>query len=155
VNELLRVFTAAGIETTVPPDFQAALWQKFLFICGYGGIGAVTRAPASVVRSLPETRALIEHAMVEVYAVARARGIALSDDAVARAMAGVDSLPDDGSSSMQRDILAGRPSELEGKNGAVVRLGRGSGVETPINSFIYACLLPSEISARGKLKFSA
>jgi 2-dehydropantoate 2-reductase len=149
---LLTTFLAAGIDTTIPPNFQSALWQKFLFISGYGGIGAVTRMSAGVIRAIPETRALIEAAMDEVNVVAAARGILLSEDAVASAMAGVDSLPKDGSSSMQRDIMAGRPSELEAKNGAVVRLGRDSGIPTPINTFVYQCLLPGELVARGQFR---
>jgi 2-dehydropantoate 2-reductase len=50
---------------------------------------------------------------------------------------------------MQRDVLEGRPSELEAQNGAVVRLGEAAGVETPLNRFIYASLLPQERKARG------
>lgn len=145
---LLNTFTQAGIQTAIPSDFQSALWQKFLFIAGYGGIGAVTRSPAGVIRKIPETRALIQAAMEEVRAVALARGCVLSEDAVAKAMAGVDSLPEDATSSMQRDIVAGLPSELGAKNGAVVRLGREAGVDTPVNRFIYHSLLPAELRAR-------
>ena len=52
---------------------------------------------------------------------------------------------------MQRDLMAGRPSELEAQNGAVVRLGRDAGVETRLHSFIYSSLLPQELQARGEL----
>ena len=50
--------------------------------------------------------------------------------------------------SMQRDIMAGRPSELEAQTGSIVRLGRDNGVPTPVNTFIYDCLLPRERIAR-------
>ena len=50
---------------------------------------------------------------------------------------------------MQRDIVAGRPSELEAQTGAVVRFGRKTGVPTPIHDSIYAELLPLEQRARG------
>ena len=56
-------------------------------------------------------------------------------------------------SSLQRDIGAGRPSELEAWNGAVVRLGREAGVATPLNDFLYHSLLPLELKARGELEF--
>ena len=68
-------------------------------------------------------------------------------------MAIADSLPSDGTASMQRDIAAGKPSELEAWNGAVVRLGRKAGISTPVNDFIYKALLPLEMRARGKLQF--
>jgi 2-dehydropantoate 2-reductase len=51
---------------------------------------------------------------------------------------------------MQRDILAGRPSELESQSGAVVRLGREKGVATPVHDFVYRTLLPLEARARGE-----
>jgi 2-dehydropantoate 2-reductase len=56
---------------------------------------------------------------------------------------------------MQRDVLAGRPSELEAQPGAVVRLGREAGVPTPVHEFLHAALLPLERRARGALRFEA
>jgi len=50
--------------------------------------------------------------------------------------------------------MAHRPSELESQNGAVVRLGQKAGIETPVNSFLYASLLPLEMRARGELQFA-
>jgi 2-dehydropantoate 2-reductase len=49
---------------------------------------------------------------------------------------------------MQRDIMDGRPSELEYQNGAIVRYGQETGVDTPVNRFMYHSLLPQERLAR-------
>jgi 2-dehydropantoate 2-reductase len=135
----------------VPEDVEAATWEKFLFIAPFSGVGAVTRQPAGVVRSIAETRDLIERAMYEVAALARAKGVNLPDEAVARNMRYVDSLPADSTASMQRDIMDGRPSELEQQTGAIVRLGREAGVPVPVNAFLHAALLPSERRARGQV----
>jgi 2-dehydropantoate 2-reductase len=153
VEALRETFARAGVEAKVPPDIQAAVWNKFLFISGFSGVGAVTRAPAGVLRRLPQTRSLMERSMLEIDQVAEARGIRLPGDAVNQALASLDSLPENATSSMQRDIMAHRPSELESQNGAVVRLGREAGIETPVNSFIYDSLLPLEMQARGELPF--
>ena len=51
---------------------------------------------------------------------------------------------------MQRDILEGRPSELESQNGAVVRLGGEAGVPTPVNREIYERLRPLEERNRAR-----
>ena len=142
---------AEGVGVNVPEDIQAALWGKFLFIAPISGVGAVTRAPAGVVRSIPETRRVLEAAMGEIHALARARRVALPDDAVARTMAYIDGLPADVTASMQRDILEGRPSELDYQNGTVVRLGRQAGVPVPVNECLYGSLLPAELKARGAL----
>lgn len=143
------VFADSGVSVKIAPNIQAALWGKLLFIAPYSGVGAVTRVTAGVIRTQPETRQLLEAAMGEVFRVALARGVALPTDAVQRSMEAVDSLPAEGTSSMQRDVMAGRPSELVSQNGAVVRLGRDVNEPTPVNSFIFAALLPSELIARG------
>jgi 2-dehydropantoate 2-reductase len=92
---------------------------------------------------------MLETAMREVFDVARARGIGLRKDAVARTMSYVDGLPADSTTSMQRDILEGRPSELDYQTGAIVRLGHERRVSVPVNEFIYRSLLPGERRARG------
>lgn len=153
-ERLRTAFEHAGVRAEIPADIHVAMWEKFLFICTLSGVGAVTRAPVGVLRSMPETRRMLEQAVAEAFAVGRARGIALPDDAPQRIMALIDGLPPEGSASMQRDLAAGRPSELESQNGAVVRLGREVGVPTPLHAFIYHSLLPLERRARGQIDFS-
>lgn len=148
--ERLRAsFERAGVDVEIPADIGKALWAKFLFVVSLGGVGAVTRVPVGVVRTLPETRRMLTRAMEEILAVARARGVALPDAVVASTLAFVDSLSQDGTTSLQRDIAEGQPSELEAWNGAVVRLGREAGVPTPVHEFLYEALLPQERRARG------
>jgi 2-dehydropantoate 2-reductase len=55
---------------------------------------------------------------------------------------------------MQRDIIQGRPSELESQVGAVVRLGDRQGIAVPLHRLIHAALLPLERRARGELEFT-
>jgi 2-dehydropantoate 2-reductase len=86
----------------------------------------------------------------EVLAVAHAKGINIPVDALPATIARLESSPPSGTSSMQRDLMEGRPSELEVQNGGVVRLGLEAGVPTPVNSFIYDSLLPQEMKARGE-----
>ena len=61
--------------------------------------------------------------------------------------------PPGGTNSMQRDLMSGRPSELEALAGAVVRLGQALCVPTPVNTVLYHSLLPLELQARGDLVF--
>ncbi len=152
VEALRRAFEGArGVSVGTPADIEAARWEKFLFIAPLSGVGAVTRVPAGPLRRVPESRDLLRRAMTEVFDLARARKVALREDAVSRTLGFVDGMPEEATSSMQRDIMEGRPSELESQNGTVVRLGREAGVDTPVNAFVYASLLPSEKRARGDL----
>jgi len=153
-ERLRQAFARAGVTAEIPSDIQVAMWAKFLFIASFSGVGAVTRAPAGVLRELPETRRMLEQAMREILAVAQARGIALPETTISNTMTLIDGLPPDGTASMQRDLMAGRPSELESQNGAVVRLGQEAGVATPLHAFLYHSLLPLELRARGRVRFS-
>jgi 2-dehydropantoate 2-reductase len=154
-ERLRQTFEGAGVAAEVPPDMRVALWDKFLFVVSWGGVGAVTRAPIGVLRSVPEARQMLGQAMREILAVAQARKIALPDDAIHKTIAFVDTLPPSGTTSLQRDIVEGKPSELDSWNGAVVRLGKEVEVATPLNAFIYHSLLPLELQARGQLQFPA
>jgi 2-dehydropantoate 2-reductase len=151
VERLRAAFERAGVWVEVPGDIQAAIWTKFLFIAAISGVAAVTRAPLGVVRKLPETRRMLETAMQEIYAVAAARGIRLADGIVAQTLAYIDTLPEKTTPSMQRDLLEGKPAELNAQNGAVVRLGQEAGIPTPLHTFLYSSLLPVELRARGEV----
>ena len=85
-ERLRQAFDRAGVKAEIPASIHVAMWEKFLFVVSMGGVGAVTRAPIGVVRSVPETRGMLEASMREIFAVARARGIAIPDDTVARSM---------------------------------------------------------------------
>jgi 2-dehydropantoate 2-reductase len=148
LEALAAALRAAKVDVVLSEDVEAASWEKFLFIAAFGGVGALTRAPIGVVRALPETRALLVSAMEEIAALARARGVRIAPDAVAKALATIDSFPPDVTASMQRDIQGGRPSELFDQNGAVVRMGKEKGVRVPVNEVIYGALLPQEQAAR-------
>lgn len=149
VEDLRTALDAAvGVRAEIPPDIQAAIWEKFLFIVGVSGIGAVTRVPIGTFRALRGTREMLREAMEEVCELAAVRGVGLDTGIVEKTLDFIDGLPEGATASMQRDIAEGRPSELEYQNGAVVRLGGEVGVATPLNRYIYHSLLPQERRAR-------
>ena len=150
---LCQALNRAGVATVIPSDIQAAVWQKFLQVAAFGGVGAVTRAPVGILCSLPATRALMTQVMQEIVAVAKAEHIALPADVIPVTLGELAQFPQGGTNSMQRDLMNGRPSELEAHAGAVVRLGQALGVPTPVNTFLYHSLLPLELHARGHLVF--
>jgi 2-dehydropantoate 2-reductase len=152
-ERLRQLFEKAGVNVDIPSDIHKALWEKFLLVTPFGGVGAVSRAPIGIMRTMPETRLLLEQCMQEVSAVARASRVQLSDTVVADTMKFIDTLAANATTSLQRDIAEGKPSEIDFWNGAVVRQGRAVNVSTPVNQFIYHSMLPQELRARGKLVF--
>jgi len=150
-EKLRDAFQRAGVNVKIPPNIQVAIWEKFLFITAMSGVGAVTRTPVGALRTLPQTRQMLEDSMREIFEVAEAKGIRLPENTVEKTMSFVDALPEAGTASMQRDIMEGRPSELDAQVGAIVRFGAEFGVSTPVNRFLYHSLLPQELHARAKL----
>jgi 2-dehydropantoate 2-reductase len=153
VSDLRLAFEQAGVKVTTPGDIQTAMWGKFLFIAAISGVGALTRAPIGVTRSLPETRQLLVGAMQEIADLAHEKNIPLDPEIVSKTLVFIDKMAPHIVPSMQRDILEGSPSELAAQNGAVVRMGLETGVPTPTHAFIYASLLPQELHARGEIQF--
>jgi 2-dehydropantoate 2-reductase len=150
-ERLREAFDRAGVNAQVPRDIVHSMWSKFLFIAPLSGIGAVTRVPVGIWRSIPETRSMAEKALQELLAVARAGGADLADEAVATTMQRYDALAAEATSSLQRDIAGSKPSELEAQLGAVVRMGHAASVPVPVFEFLYHALLPQERIARGDL----
>ena len=151
IDALHRIFKKlTGVASEVPANIGLALWEKFLMICAFSGVGAVTRQPIGGFRAVPETRKMFRRALEEVVAVANARGIELTQGSVQSVVERLDSTQPDMLASMQKDIMEDRPSELEAQTGALVRMGHALDVSTPTHEFIYASLLPMELRARGK-----
>lgn len=146
---LLAACRRAGIDAALSDRIVAAIWEKFIFLSAFSGITTLTRHPAGPIRSHPETRALLIDAMEETAAVARALGIAIADDIVARHTALFDGLPGETKSSMLQDLERGGRLELPWLSGAVVRLGARCGVATPIHRVVAAALLLHDRAVTG------
>ena len=140
VVALREAISASGASAPAPEDIWAELWSTMLFVVPLGTLGAALAKPIGHLRGTPSTRALLEDAMREVEAVARARGIALPGQVVRGTMAFVDDQLEAGTTSLQRDVLADQPSEIDAWTGAVVRLGAESGVPVPIHRTLYEVL---------------
>ena len=154
INALSEAFNRCnGVKSSIPDDVKVALWQKFMLISAWSGVGAVTRAPIGVLLQLAETRQMLFDAMQEIYSLALARDIEMPAESVQKTIDTLESFPANSTTSMQRDLVDGRPSELDAQNGAVVRLAEEVEVDTPVNRFILGSLRSLELRARGALKF--
>ena len=149
-QNLLEAFKNAGVTANIPANIQAALWAKLALMAVNSGIGAITRVPTGQWRSVAGSWKMAQQVAQEVLAVAAGKGIAMPSDSLASTVARLEASAPNSTSSMQRDLMEGRFSELEVQTGAVVRLGLEAGVPTPVNTFIYNSLLPQEMNARGE-----
>jgi 2-dehydropantoate 2-reductase len=146
--QLEHTFSSAGIKTKLSDNIQRDIWSKFVYIVTISGMGALTRKSVGAMMASEHIKMLLYKTAEEIVMVARAKGVQLPEDIIEKQFRIIDSQPYDTTSSLQRDFMAGRPSELESQNGAIVKMGEELGLPTPINSFIYDCLLPQEKKVR-------
>ena len=145
---LKAVFDKAGFKNTLSEDIHLDIWKKFLFIATYSGIGALTRSVIGELRKEEYIKSLLYQTAHEIVTIANAKGIGLKNSDIDMILKVIDNLDPNTTASMQRDIMEGRPSELENFNGYIVKEGKRLHISTPINAFTYYCLLPQEKKAR-------
>ena len=141
-ERLHREFLEAGWRVELHENMAGMLWKKFAYIAGSAAVCAAANCVYEEMRTIPATRALIQGAIEEALAVGRASGAPIMDDSLDWAMESLDRFPAQGRASLAKDFTEGRPVELEGLNGAVIRLARRTGTPTPVNDFLYAVLRP-------------
>lgn len=138
VAALSHALGAAGIKPYVLDDILVDVWAKAMFVTTFGALGALVNKPMQDVRTT--YRRDLEALMREVELAGRANGIALPADVVEESLTFADQQPAQATSSMQRDILAGLPNELDAQVGAVLRMAARAGVAVPLHTLIYDTL---------------
>ena len=123
--ELLR---GAGIEARIADSEAQVMWSKLARLCALALTTSASDRPLGYIRADPRWRSALEGAVSETVAVANADGAGL---AAADTLAELDGAHAELGSSMQRDIAAGRPTELDAIAGAVVRAGQRHGLRCP------------------------
>ena len=148
--QLKVIFENAGFKTVLSSNIQQEIWTKFLFITTISAIGALTRATIGEMLDQPYIKNMMRLTAQEIVEVAKSKGVILPEDCIEKQFKIIENQPYNTTSSLQRDIMEGKPSELESQNGMVVKLGIEMNIPTLVNSFIYHCLLPQEKRARTK-----
>jgi|SRR6056297_1134310 len=149
LKKIQNAFQNAGIDCKISQDIEADLWKKFIAIC-VSGLMAISKTTYGEIREIKETRKMMIGLFDEVFLLSQKMGINIENDYVAKTVSFIDKLPKNSTSSLRRDVLEGKPSEIDYQNGTVVKLAEKYGVDTPINRFVYSCILPMEMKARGQ-----
>jgi|ERR1041385_866800 2-dehydropantoate 2-reductase len=139
---LEEVFKQAEIDANAVNDIQQLLWEKWIFICGLGGMTAYARKPIGEILADVKLNDMLSKVVSEAAAVGRAKKIVQSDDIEEKDMAYYGRLPYDSASSMYYDVIHGKRVEVEALNGAAVRFGKELNIPTPANEKIFKKLQP-------------
>jgi 2-dehydropantoate 2-reductase len=153
VEALSAALMRAGFKAPVAKDIRSEIWVKLWGNLSFNPISALTHATLQDICRFPPTRALAAAMMAEGQRVAEALGVRFKITLEQR-LAGAEAVGAH-KTSMLQDVENGRALELQALVGAVVELGRITGVATPTVDAIYAAtsLLAQTLAAqRGRLR---
>ncbi len=142
IEALQAAINAAGASAPVTDDIDKELWSKFVLFSAMSGVTAAGRCTVGDIRSTPELAALFKRVMSETMQIGRAMGLALDADLEAKVWESVMAFPPHGRASTAIDLEHGRPLEIDWVSGAAARLAAKVGVDAPVNTALYAILLP-------------
>lgn len=136
VQDIKDLFERAAIPYTIPQNMVKKLWWKFMINTGINQISAVLRCSYGVLKNDENATYLLERTMKEVIEVSKYEGIHLNDEDYEEWLKILNTLSDEGKTSMLQDIEAGRKTEVELFAGTVVKLAQKHNIKTPMNEIL-------------------
>ena len=137
----------AGVPVVISDNVAGELWMKLVVNCAYNAISAVAQLPYGVLIKGAGVRELMRDAVEETLAVAKAKGVRMGPDTLAKVYKIAEAMPAQYSSTAQ-DLARGKPTEIDHLNGYVARQGEALGVPTPVNRALHALVRLIESKAR-------
>lgn len=138
LNERIKAwFEAAGVPVAISENIAGELWAKLVVNCAYNALSAIAQLPYGKMIAGPGIREVMRDVVEETLAVAKASGVRMAPDMLARTYRIAEAMPTQYSSTAQ-DLARGKPTEIDHLNGYVVRRGEALGIPTPANRALHA-----------------
>ena len=136
-QQVAGLLTAGGLPTVLEPDIRAAIWSKAIFNAAMNALCALTRRTPGFLGAHEEAGALIRAVVLEGVRAAQASGVAIEAEPILDLT--VVSVTDhaDHEASMLQDVKAGRRTEVDAINGAIVRAAQAAGVTVPVTETLW------------------
>ena len=136
--EFVGLFAGTLADAATVPDWTTVAWRKLCHNSA-GVLSALLLRPNEVMHDAEIGEAALQ-IVQECVAVGRAEGAVLSDAVPDEVLAAYRKAARDGVNSMLADKVAGRPMEIDARNGVIMRMGRKHGIATPSNDMAVALL---------------
>ncbi len=138
VQEVSDILTGADIDHMIAEDIEVEIWRKYILNCAYNTESAYYDNAIGQLRSDPKKAEEYEALVREAYQVAQAKGVGVRQEHVDAILHRFyHELAENATSSLQRDIRAGKRAEVETFSGYIVREGQRLGIRTPVTEKMY------------------
>lgn len=150
--DIARAFSDAGIPTEATTEIMKYIWAKILYNSALNPLSALLNVPYGRLLESDGTKNLISRMVREMFAVAQAQGHELfwekPEDYIELLFGKL--VPNTAAhfASMAQDLQAGRRTEIEALNGAIVRIGGELGVDCPANAAVSDLMRAAEVLGR-------
>ena len=150
IKNIQKLFIDSDIKTFISEDIDKDLWSKYMFICTIGGVGCILKQNIGNIRENEYSRNLLNKCLVEIYDIAKKNNVNFDESIVDKTMISIDNMPFNSESSMQRDIMQNKPSEIYELTGEIISLADKHNLNIPINKFIFDCLNQLTIESKNQ-----
>jgi 2-dehydropantoate 2-reductase len=151
LDETVRIFNEAGIETTLSENVDSLVWGKLIVNVGINALTAIFRVKNGIIGKTPECVRIMQQAVEEAVSVADALGIVLPYKDPFERVLQVCEATAANRASMLQDILKGGRTEIGAINGAIVDRGEALGIQTPVNRFLSQTVQALEATAEHRI----
>ena len=131
LKKIAQDFKDSGIDGILSDNIKRDALTKFSYVSPIGTAGLYLHAVAGNFQREGEARELFKTLIREIVTLANAMGITFEEDLVERNLKILSNLPEEATTSMQRDVIEGKQSEIDGLVYEVVRMAKKYGVEVP------------------------
>ena len=131
LKKIAQDFKDSGIDGILSDNIKRDALTKFSYVSPIGTAGLYLHAVAGDFQKEGEARELFKTLICEIVTLSNAMGITFEEDLVERNLKILSNLPEEATTSMQRDVMEGKQSEIDGLVYEVVRMAKKYGVEVP------------------------
>ena len=135
-----KILTDAGIEAKFYATILTEIWKKFFFISTSASLTSYFNVSYGEILTNPERHQTLIDISTELIKIANAEGISINNSEINKLIHQFEKLPIGATTSMHRDFLAGKNTEVDTLAGIVLKLGRKQGIATPTYQKVYSKL---------------
>ncbi|MFV5686110.1 ketopantoate reductase family protein [Flavobacterium sp. GB2R13] len=141
LNKLQAIFEKASIESYLVDDIEETVWEKFIFISALASATSYLNQNIGEILNSQSSRGVYVSLLNEITMIAAVKGLNLPADIIMQTILKLEKTPRDATSSMHRDLIAGRKIELFSLTEFVVNEGIKYEIETPTYQMVLEKLM--------------